>query len=121
MKQARTKGEKIMFSRKVFVIALLAVVLLGSSMDGMVSLDKSRRRRPRAMVESAIAQVDQTLQQASFTKLVNQVASGITAVDPASLLAGRTDRKPRRHRVSVDGVQIAGYAKTLDNTGRLQG
>ena len=96
-----------MFNRKVLLTALLAVVLLGSFMDGSVSVDGRHRRKPRLRDAGTIAMVDPTMQQASLTNLMNQVAGGISAVDPNNDQASLTD-KPRRRRHTRASIDPGG-------------
>ncbi len=93
-----------MLNRKVLLIALLAVVLLGSFMEGTVGVDGLRRRKPK-MVETApgaVAAVDLNFYRASLTNLMNQITTGVAGVDPNDLQASLKGRKPHRSRASID-------------------
>ena len=109
-----------MFHRTVLLTALLAVVLLGSFMDGSVSVDGRHRRKPRLKDAGGISMVDPTMRQASLTTLMNQVAGGISAVDPNDQQASFPDRsKRRRHTAAIDPVglnQAAGGMLGIDPT-----
>lgn len=96
-----------MFNRKGLLIALMAVVLLGSFIDGRVSVDQNHSRKPQASVMSGIAAVDPTLNQASSADPMSlhkprrrpRVKSSIAAVDQNIHQLSFTDRKHRRPRV----------------------
>ncbi len=92
-----------MLSRKVLLIALLAVVLLGSFLDGSVSADGIRRKKSRKAETAAggVAEVDRNFHLASLTNLMDQITAGIAAVDPNDLQASLKGRKPRRSRTSI--------------------
>ncbi len=97
-----------MFNRKVLLIALLAVVLLGSFMDGRVSADRAYKRKRRASepVAGGIAGTDLNFHRASLTNLMNQV-TGIAAADPNNAQASFRDRKRgRKSKVSLDSGDL---------------
>ena len=109
-----------MFNRKVLLTALLAVVLLGSFVDGRVSVDGRHRRKPRLTVVGGISMVDPTMHQASLTNLTNQVAGGISAVDPNNNQVSLRDKSRHpRHRTAIDPAglnQVAGGILGIDPT-----
>ena len=111
-----------MFHRKALLTALLAVVLLGSFMDGSVSVDGRHRRKPRLKVADSISIVDPTMRQASLTNLMNRAAVGISAVDPNNDQAIRPDKsRRRRHTAAIEpwGLnQVAGGILGIDPTMR---
>ncbi len=92
-----------MFKRKVLIIALLAVVLLASFMDGRVSVDGKHRRRPRATIAGGISAVDLTLHQANLANLMEQISGGMPGVDPTNHLASRNN-----------GIEVAGGIAAID-------
>ncbi len=60
----------MLFDRKVIVIALMAVVLLGTSVDGKEGVDGLKRRhRPRTTAGAEMSFVDPTLQQGTDVDL----------------------------------------------------
>ncbi len=69
-----------MFKRKILVVALLAVVLLSSFMEGNASVD--RRFKHKRTAGGDIVIVDQSLSQASSTNLQNRMAGSIAGIDP---------------------------------------
>ncbi len=104
-----------MLHRKVLLIALLAVVLLGSSMDGSVSIDGRGRRKPRRAetAAGAIAEVVPNFGCASLTNLMDQITAGFAAADPNNLMASLKPRKPHRTRASVDSGSLSQAAVVI--------
>ncbi len=114
-----------MFNRKVFLIALLAVFLLGSVMDGSVNGELRRRRNPRKKTATNIVAVDPNTYQPTFRDKrrrvkprasielgdVTQVAGGIAAVDPNNQLASLTSQT--NQVVSIAAVDPDYYQPSL--------
>jgi hypothetical protein len=109
-----------MFKGKVLLTALLAVVLLGSFMDGSVSVDGRHRRKPRLKDAGGISIVDPTMYQAGLTNLTNQVAGDISAADPNNYQVSLRDKSRHpRHRTAIDPAglnQVAGGILGIDPT-----
>ncbi len=128
-----------MFNRKVLLMALLAVVLLGSFMGGGVELIKKgdgrkqdaefsmrHKRKPRKQVSAVKPGFDTTTYQASLHSSVNQVTGWTLGTDPNALQATAVDQKPRhgghKPRTAKDAsvpYELAGGAKVIDPAGRL--
>ncbi len=107
-----------MFNRKVLFVALLAVVLLGSSVDGGVEAAGRHLNGRWAITQAGIKPEevnDVILGCAALPSALDKIASGILAAHPTNLQAGRGGSKPHR-RTAMDAsssTEIAGYAKTL--------
>ncbi len=128
-----------MFNRKVLLMALLAVVLLGSFMGGWVELIKKcdgskqdaqislrHKRKPRNQVGAVMPGFDPTTHQASLHSSVNHVAGWTLGTDPNALQAKAVDQKHRhgghKPRTAKDAsvpYELAGGAKVIDPAGRL--
>jgi hypothetical protein len=108
----KTNGEKIMFNRKVLVVALLAVVLLTSFTDGQVGMDRNYRHKPRVRktVESSSVTVPAML-QASLENLMNQAAGQDTL-----LASGKVRRHPRKRIIASE----TGIMNQVSDQGTLQ-
>ena len=104
-----------MYHRKVLLVALLAVVLLGSFLNWGVGVDKRHKSKPRAALADSIALSiemtgDTSERQASLPDLMKQPALSME-------ITGDTSERQASYRDLTN--QVAGWAKMVDPCCRL--